>query len=460
MRKHSENNPYKFMSSSDDSLSERQAILFSFKEIDFKEGITSDGADSHKIDNSSEMTITFFRDFVYVFEFTGLIDSRVNSCKGNKGHMRGEVVEIAYFSQESSPCCITDAINGSDNFHFLNNDGFTEFREDSSDFIELFHKMKESRDFLWEDEFFSEAIGRDRVFGGSDDIVSVDRDLSAFTAEFNRLCNNLSFRGNDEACGGELLKKHKHSSSKDITDGLQFREGTLKNPFNLIFSRSDKVGDGFSFSGNIPKVSDVLRNGELLNGILMNKKESGNSKGVFLIGLGFTQRQLCEIRDQKGIDDNGVNLFGGQERKEIDMIAACGFHACHDSREVFAVRSNGLHKFREAVFIHIGGHGKTDIAFVVNACSRKRIFRDIYTNEQIIHSNTSVKSYLDKAGGASRPILHDDKGSTKTQSIYYGYGRQGTDSFEGSLTQEKWSSPACPILTSKTRLYKSYNINP
>ena len=38
-----------------------------------------------------------------------------------------------------------------------------------------------------------------------------------------------------------------------------------------------------------------------------------------------------------------------------------------------------------------------------------------------------VKSYSDKAGEASRPILHDDKGS-KTQSTYYGFGRQGTDS--------------------------------
>ena len=62
MRKHSENNPYKLMSSSHDSLSERQAILFSFKEVCFKEGITSNNADSHKIDNSSEMTIASFGD--------------------------------------------------------------------------------------------------------------------------------------------------------------------------------------------------------------------------------------------------------------------------------------------------------------------------------------------------------------------------------------------------------------
>ena len=140
------------------------------------------------------------------------------------------------------------------------------------------------------------------------------------------------------------------------------------------------------------------------------------------------------------------------------MVAACGFHSGHDSREVFTVRSNSLHQFRETAFIHSGRQGKTNIALDIKACGRKRILRYINTDKETIQGSTSVKSYSDKAGEASRPILHDDKGS-KTQSTYYGYGRQGTDSFEGSLTQVIWSSPACPTLTGKTRLYKSYNTN-
>jgi hypothetical protein len=48
------------------------------------------------------------------------------------------------------------------------------------------------------------------------------------------------------------------------------------------------------------------------------------------------------------------------------------------------------------------------------------------------------------------------KGS-KTQSSYNGSWRQETDSFKGSKTQVTWSSPACPTLTGKTSLYKSYN---
>jgi len=64
-----------------------------------------------------------------------------------------------------------------------------------------------------------------------------------------------------------------------------------------------------------------------------------------------------------------------------------------------------------------------------------------------------------KAGEASRPILHDDKGSL-TQLTYDGYGGQGTDSFEGLRTQVKWSSSAFPSLMlyiGKTHAYKFYN---
>jgi hypothetical protein len=318
--------------------------------------------------------------------------------------------------------------------------------------------MKERRYFLGQNELFSEAIGSDRVFGSLNNIFSGDGDLSTFPIALKRICNNFSFRGSDKAGRGELLKKQKHGSSKDITYGLQFREDALKNPLNLVFGRSDKMRDRFPLSGDIPEVSDVLRNRELLNRILVDEDELGDGEGVFLIGFGLTQRQFSEIRDQKGINDNGINLFGGQKGKEIDMVAACGFHSGHDSTEVFTSGCHSFHEFGKTAFIHSGRHGKTDIAFRINTCGRKRILRHINTDKETIQSSTSVKRCSDKAGEASRPILHDDKGS-KTQSTYYGYGRQGTDSFKGSLTQVLWSSPACPTLTGKTRLYKSYNTN-
>jgi hypothetical protein len=138
------------------------------------------------------------------------------------------------------------------------------------------------------------------------------------------------------------------------------------------------------------------------------------------------------------------------------MVAACGFHACQDSGEVFAIKRNSPHQFGKTALIHRGRQGKTDIAFAVKACGRERILGNINTDEQFIHNSASLKRCLNKAGEASRPILHDDKDSM-IQSTYYGYGRQGTDSFKGSLTQETWSSPACPTLTGETSLYKSYN---
>ena len=279
MRKHSENSSNKFMSNSHDSLSKRQAVLFSFKEISLKEGITSDNADSHKIDNSPEMAIASFRDSTRAFEFAGLKDSGVKPCKSNKRLMTGEVANIANLGKKHGPCSITDAVNRSDNFHFLNSNGLAELREYACNLIQLLHKMKERRDLLGQNELFSEAIGSDRAFGGLDNIIGINRDLSALPIALKRICNNFSLRGSDKAGRGELLKKQQQSGSKDITYGLQFRENALENPLNLVFGRSDKMRDRFPLSGDIPEVSDVLRNGELLNRILVDEDEAGDSEG-------------------------------------------------------------------------------------------------------------------------------------------------------------------------------------
>jgi len=458
MRKHSENSSKEFMGSSHDSLSKRQAVFSSFKEISLKEGITTDNTDGHKINKSSEMTVASFGDSACTLKLTRLINSGVKPCKGNKRLMRGEVTDIAYLSKESSSCRSADTVNRSNNLHFLDCNGLTEITEDISHFIKLFHEMKEGRDFLRKDEFLRKTIGGDRVFSGLNNLISADRDSSTSATALKCFCNNLSFRGSDKAGRGELFKKKEHCNSEDITDRLQFRESGLKDSFNLVFSRSDKIRDELPFSGDISEVFSVLRDRKLLDGALMSEKESGDSKGVFFIGFGFTQGHLSEIRDQQGINNDRIRDFVRQERKEIDMIAACGLHANQDSRKVFTTRGNSFHQFGKAALIHSGREGKTDIAFRVNACSGERALRNIDTDKQITHNSTSIKRYLSKAGEASRPILHGDKGSM-TQSTYYGFGRQGTDSLKGSMTQEIWSSPAFPTLTGKTRLYISYNTN-
>ena len=456
MRKHSKKNSNKLMSSCQNSLSERQAVLSSFKEISLKESIATDNSYSHEIDNSSKMTISSFRDSACSFKFARLKHSRVNSSIGNKGLMRREFFNIPYLGKENSSCNITDTVNRSDNLHLFNSDRLTEFRQNVGDVIQLFHKVKECRDFLRQDKLFSEAIGSDRAFCSLNNLISADRDLSALAAPIKRLCNNLSIRGSDQAGRGEFLKEQEHCSGKYITDGLQFREGSLQNPLNLIFSGSNKMADGFTLSCNISEVFSILRVRGLLDRILMDKDELSDSEGVFFVSFGFTQREFCEIGNQNWINNDRIDTFVGQIGEEIDMVASCGLHDSHDRVEVFTVRSNSLQQVGETAFIHSGRQRKAKIAFGIKSCGRERILGNINTDKQFSHNNTSLKSYSDKAGEASRPILHVDKGS-KTQSTYYGFGRQGTDSVKGSLTQVECSSPACPSLTGKTRLYKFYN---
>jgi len=411
-----------------------------------------------RVNNSSKMAVASFRDSACALKLTGLKNTRVKPCIGNKRLMRREVVDISYLSKESSSCGIPNTVNGSDDFHLLNCNRLTQISENLGELIQLFHQMKQSRDFLREDEFLSKTTGGNGVFGSPDNILGTERDPSTFTTAFKSLSNNLSISSSDKAGRGEFLKEKKHRSSKDITEGFQFRESSLQNPFNLVFGGSYKVGDRFSFSGNISEVFSVLRDGELFNGIPVGKNKPCNSERVFFVCFGFTQRQLCKIRDQKGVNDGGVNIFRRQVREEIDMVASCGLHSSNDIGEVFAIRSDSFHQFRETISIHRSRDGKTDITFAIKSCGREGIFGDINTDKQITHGKTSIMTYLDEAGGASRPILQGDKGS-ETQSTYDGYGRQGTDCFEGSMTQVKWSSPACPTLTGKTRLYKLYNTN-
>jgi hypothetical protein len=69
-----------------------------------------------------------------------------------------------------------------------------------------------------------------------------------------------------------------------------------------------------------------------------------------------------------------------------------------------------------------------------------------------MHSITSMIKYLRKAGDALKPILQYDKGLI-TQPTYYGLKGQGTNSFKGSKTQVKWSSPAFPFFSFKGSFY-------
>ena len=458
MRKHSENSSNQFMSSGKDSLSKGQAVFSSFKEIILKEGIKADNAEGHKVDKSSKVTIASLRDFSLALKLAGLINSRVETCKSNKGLIGGEIFNIADLSEEHGSGGITDTVYGSENFHLGNCNRGTGFRKDVCYFVQPFHQMKERRDFLRQDEFLGKAYRSDRAFCCFNNLIGRDREFSALAGQFKGMGDSLGLGRFDTACRGEFFEEKEHCCRKDIGDGLKFRESALKDSFDFIFDGSDEPCKGFSLSGNVSEVFDVLGDGELRDGIFMYGEKLGNSERVFLVGLCFSQGELSEIRDQQRINDGGIETLRGEEGKEIDVIAAGGFHSGKDCGRVLTGGIDSLEQLREPFGIHSSRHGKADIAFGIYSCGSKRILGDINPDKELIQNITSVKSYSCKAGKASRPILHADKGS-ETQSTYYGYGRQGTDSFEGSMTQVIWSSPALPTSMGKTHLYKCYNTN-
>ncbi|HPP06830.1 MAG TPA: hypothetical protein PLW88_05625, partial [Syntrophorhabdaceae bacterium] len=113
------------------------------------------------------------------------------------------------------------------------------------------------------------------------------------------------------------------------------------------------------------------------------------------------------------------------------------------------------------ISVHCEGALEEDVFVNVYGTNTEGILGDIDTDECVIgHNNTSITDFLAMAGDTSIPILHIDEGSL-TQPTYHGLGRQGTDSFEGLLTQDICSYPALPhdYYTGYTRSYKKCNIN-
>jgi hypothetical protein len=453
MRKHSEKGSKEFMSSGQDGFFIGQSVSPSFKEVRLKSVIESNNTCGHKINNSSEVAVTSFRYSTCALKLTRLIDRGVDTCIGNKAFMGGEVFNTTDFSKESGTCSGINTINGGNNFEFINGDALALLFKGSVEGIESFQKVQEGGDFLTEDEFFSRAYGGDRVFSGMDELFRRHRGSSASTIKTEGLREGLGIRGGDDACRGELLKELEHGFSEGITEAEEFGEGSLKEPFDFVFGRGDKGCDGFSFSGNISEVREVLGDMGLGDGVFMDEDKTGNGEGVFFVGFGFSEGEFSEVKDQEGVDNDGIKAFLGEEGEEIDVVTTSGFHGNECRGRTAAVGGDVFKEGGEALFVHTGREREKGFAFCVNTSSREGILGDIDTDEESIHFGTSLRYSADKAGEASRPILHSDEGSL-TQSTYDGYGRQGTNSLKGSKTQVKWSSPAFPplIYTGKTCL--------
>ncbi len=297
MRKHSEKGSQEFMSSGQDGFFIRQAVSSSFKEVRLKSVIESNNTCGHKINDSSEVTITSFRYSACALKLTRLIDRGVDTCIGNKAFMGREVFNTTDFSKESGTCSGINAINGGNDFEFINGNALALLFEGSVEGFESFHKVQKGGNFLTEDEFFSRAYGGDRVFSGMDELCRGHRGSSASTIKTEGLREGFGIRDGNNASRGELLKELEHGFSEGVTEAEEFREGSLKESFDFVFSRGDKGGDGFSFSGNISKVREVLGDMGLGDGVFMEEDKTGNGEGVFFVGFGFSEGEFSEVKD-------------------------------------------------------------------------------------------------------------------------------------------------------------------
>jgi hypothetical protein len=77
-------------------------------------------------------------------------------------------------------------------------------------------------------------------------------------------------------------------------------------------------------------------------------------------------------------------------------------------------------------------------------CAVERSFDTSIPTNNVDKTTPPCSSSFEKTGTASQPNLHRDKGS-KTQSTYYGFGRQGTHYKKDSMTQVFISSSCLPV---------------
>ena len=76
--------------------------------------------------------------------------------------------------------------------------------------------MKERRDLLGQNELFSEAIGSDRAFGGLDNIIGINRDLSALPIALKRIATTLALEALIKRAEGNSLRNSSRVAVKTL----------------------------------------------------------------------------------------------------------------------------------------------------------------------------------------------------------------------------------------------------
>jgi len=446
-------NTEKLMDYSHDSLFIGFPLSSFFKKIIFKELIYPCNGDSHKVKHPSKASITSFRYSSFSSKLSGLIDSWVNPGVSDEFFRRGELFYIFDFSYKMARGYIFESFDRFKYFKFIRMRGFTFFDEDVLDSLKFFLQNEESSDFTFKNFLMDGGSDTDRVFCGFKDFVDRESTFSSsflFREDFNdfiiRCFKEYVFRweGEKQLEGGE---------SEWVYDGEEFREEDMDEAFNFIFQGDDFLRDSLSFSC---EGSEVLRKLGLLGKIIcMDSQKFSYNGGIFPISFSFSQGESREIRDEERIEHNSMEVMGAKKREKIYVVRAGGFHCYNDFRGIRACGFNGVKEGDKTFGIHKELRGKKCFSIFINKSGMKRVFRDIDTTEKGKHCYTSLIDFYE-AGEASKSILHSEKGSL-TQSTYEDLRRQVTNSFEGSKTQVKWSSPASSLLSYQA--YKFININ-
>jgi hypothetical protein len=186
-----------------------------------------------------------------------------------------------------------------------------------------------------------------------------------------------------------------------------------------------------------------LEKGELLlsEGVRFIFEELSDSEGIAFVGFSFSEGELSEVENEDGVDESAVKVLGMEKREKIEMVRTRGLHADKEVIPIGAMRGKRGDEVLESIRRHCERQGEEVLSLVINQSGMERRFRDIHTTKKSKHCGTSRCIILDEAERASRSILHSDKGS-ETQSTDEDTGRQVTDSFKDSRTQELCSSPA------------------
>lgn len=456
MSEHGKYNPYKLVSHSKDGLFVGDSFGPFAEEIFSKGLVIPRHLCCHEPENTPQMSITSLGNSALSLEFPGLMDGGIKPGVSDKFFVIPKTAYIPNLGEEMEGSDISDAFNGFEDLQVLKGTLPAHLGQHIGELLQLFLKQEELGGLLGEDELSARTHRGNGILRQRDQLLRGDLRLSSPGIWLEQLGYLGGGEGFDHPGGGVMFEEVKDSFGVDIGCTKELGEGDREQLLNIIFESGDLRGKPFSLPGQFTEVG--RKKTGLGQGVMEHGQEAGDGEGIFPIGFGFPKGELHEVRDEEGIDNDRMIAFVGEESVEVNVVAARGFLS--DDDRVLGEFRKVLRELLESLPIHRCGEFKDLLPVWAYGACGEGILGDINPDEYLIHRRTSCKIFSARSGAASRPILHDDEGSL-AQPTYHGYGRQGTDSFEGFPAQVKQSSPALPPLASmgKTQSHKTYTIN-